>query len=333
MNFSFAHPWLLLLLLLVPVLAWLKGKTGQPKAFLYSSVGLVKNIIGLSRSSVGRILLRMRWLALILLLIALARPQLGEGQAKVRASGIDIVVAIDLSMSMAAEDFELRGEQVNRLVIAKDVLEKFVRKRENDRIGLVAFAGRAYIASPLTLDHDFLLQNLERLNLGSLEDGTAIGSAILAAVNRLRDIEAKSKIVVLMTDGQNNAGKVPPVTAAEAAQTLGIRIYTIGVGTRGIARMPYQNVFGQKTYIDQKVDIDEEMLTKIAQMTGGKYFRAENTAGFRRIYDEIDQLEKTEVEIEKYQRYRELFPYFVLSGLAILLLEIILSNTVWRRLP
>ena len=333
MNFSFAHPWMLLLLLLVPVLAWLKGRTGQPKAFLYSSVGLVKNIIGISRGSVGRILLRMRWLALTLLLIALARPQLGEGQAKVRASGIDIVVAIDLSGSMAAEDFELKGETVNRLVIAKDVLEKFVRKRENDRIGLVAFAGRAYIASPLTLDHDFLLQNLERLNLGSLEDGTAIGSAISAAVNRLRDIEAKSKIVVLMTDGQNNAGKIPPITAAEAAQTLGIRIYTIGVGTRGIARMPYQNVFGQKTYIDQKVDIDEEMLTKIAEMTGGKYYRAENAAGFRRIYDEIDQLEKTEIEIEKYQRYRELFPYFVLSGLAILLLEIILSNTVWRRLP
>jgi Ca-activated chloride channel homolog len=275
----------------------------------------------------------MRWLALTLLLIGLARPQLGEGQAKVRASGIDIVVAIDLSGSMAAEDFELKGEQVNRLIIAKDVLEKFVRKRENDRIGLVAFAGRAYIASPLTLDHDFLLHNLDRLNLGSLEDGTAIGSAISAAVNRLRDIEAKSKIVVLMTDGQNNAGKIPPATAAEAAQTLGIRIYTIGVGTRGIARTPYQNVFGQKTYIDQKVDIDEEMLTKIAAMTGGKYYRAENSAGFRRIYDEIDQLEKTEVEVQKYQRYRELFPYFVLAGLVILLLEIILSNTVWRRLP
>ena len=333
MNFSFAHPWLLLLLLLVPILAWLKGRTGQPKAFLYSSVGLVKNIIGISRSSVGRILLRMRWLALTLLLIALARPQLGEGQAKVRASGIDIVVAIDLSGSMAAEDFELKGEKVNRLVIAKDVLEKFVRKRENDRIGLVAFAGRAYIASPLTLDHDFLLTNLDRLNLGSLEDGTAIGSAISAAVNRLRDIEAKSKIIVLMTDGQNNAGKIPPITAAEAAQTLGMRIYTIGVGTRGIARMPYQNVFGQRTYIDQKVDIDEDMLTKVAEMTGGKYYRAENSAGFRRIYDEIDQLEKTEIEVEKYQRYRELFPYFVLSGLAILLLEIILSNTVWRRLP
>src|SRR5688500_5585070 len=287
MNFSFAHPWLLLLLLLVPILAWLKGKTGQPKAFLYSSVGLVKNIIGISRSSVGRILLRMRWLALTLLLIALARPQLGEGQAKVRASGIDIVVAIDLSGSMAAEDFELKGEKVNRLVIAKDVLEKFVRKRENDRIGLVAFAGRAYIATPLTLDHDFLLQNLERLNLGALEDGTAIGSAISAAVNRLRDIQAKSKIVVLMTDGQNNAGKVPPITAAEAAQALGIRIYTIGVGTRGIARVPYQNVFGQKGYVDQKVDIDEEMLTNMAEMKVGDDFSATTSAGYCLLYTEL----------------------------------------------
>ncbi len=333
MNFSFAHPWLLLLLVLVPLLAWLKGRTGRPNAFLYSSVGLVKNIVGLSRSSVGRILMRMRWLALILLIIALARPRLGEGQAKIRASGIDIVVALDLSGSMAAEDFELKGQPVNRLVIAKDVLEQFIRKRENDRIGLVAFAGRAYIATPLTLDHDFLRQNLERLNLGTLEDGTAIGSAISAAVNRLRDIQAKSRIVVLMTDGQNNAGKVPPATAAEAAQALGIRLYTIGVGTRGIARVPYVNVFGQKGYIDQKVDIDEEMLTKVAEMTGGKYFRAENTAGLRKIYDEIDQLEKTEVEINKYQRFRELYPFVALAGLVILLLEVILSNTVWRRLP
>lgn len=333
MNFSFAHPWLLLLLLIVPILAWLKGKLGRPQAFLYSSVGLVKNIVGITRSSVGRILLRMRWLALILLLIAIARPRFGEGHSTVRASGIDIVVALDLSGSMAAEDFELKGEQVNRLVIAKDVLLQFIRKRESDRIGLVAFAGRAYIATPLTLDHDFLRQNLDRLNLGALEDGTAIGSAISAAVNRLRDIQAKSKIVVLMTDGQNNAGKVPPITAAEAAQALGIRIYTIGVGTRGIARVPYTNVFGQKGYIDQKVDIDEEMLTKVAEMTGGKYFRADNAANFRKIYDEIDKLEKTEVEINKYQRFRELYPFFVLSGLVILLLEIILSNTVWRRLP
>ena len=333
MSFSFAHPWLLLLLLLVPLIAWLKGRAGGRTAFVYSSVGLVKSIVGLTRTSIGAILLKMRWLALLLLLMALARPQLGEGQAKISASGIDIVLALDLSGSMAAEDFELQGEPVNRLVIAKDVVQQFVRKRASDRIGLVAFAGRAYIATPLTLDHDFLLSNLDRLNLGALEDGTAIGSAISAAANRLRDIQAKSKIIVLMTDGQNNAGKVPPITAAEAAQALGVRVYTIGVGTKGTARVPYMNVFGQKSYMDQKVDIDEETLTKVASMTGGKYFRAENTAGLRKIYEEIDQLEKTEIEVKKYQRYRELFPWFVMGGLALLLLEIILSNTVWRKLP
>lgn len=333
MNFSFAYPWLLLLLLAIPLLAWLKSRTGRQAAFLYSSVQLVRGITSLNRSSVGAILLRLRWLALILFIIALARPRLGEGEARIQASGIDIVVALDLSGSMQAEDFELEGEPVNRLVIAKDVLRQFIRRRASDRIGLIAFAGRAYIAAPLTLDHDFLLQNLERLELGSLEDGTAIGSAIAASVNRLRDVEAKSKIVVLMTDGQNNAGKIPPLTAAEAAQALGIRIYTIGVGTRGVARVPYINVFGQKSYIDQKVDIDEETLTSVAERTGGKYYRADSAETLRKIYAEIDQLEKTEVEVNQYQRYRELFQWFVLAGLALLLLEVILSNTVWRKLP
>lgn len=333
MNFSFAHPWLLLLLLLVPLLAWLKGRAGRPGTFLYSSVGLVRGIVGLTRGSVGTALLRLRWLALSLLLLALARPQLGEGDTVVRASGIDIVVALDLSGSMAAEDFELKGQPVNRLVIAKDVLRQFIAKRPSDRLGLVAFAGRAYIASPLTLDHDFLLQNLERLELNTLEDGTAIGSAIATASNRLRDLQAKTKLVVLMTDGQNNAGKVPPVTAAEAAQALGVRLYTIGVGTKGVARVPYVNVFGQKSYMEQAVDIDEEMLTKVAQMTGGKYYRALNTAGLRKVYDEIDQLEKTDIEVKKYQRYVDLFPWFLMAGLVILLLEAILNNTVWRRLP
>lgn len=333
MNLSFAHPWVLAFLLLIPLLAWLKGRLGRQPAFLYSSVQLVKGITDITRSSVGAILLRMRWLALALFIIALARPQLGEGHPKVRASGIDIVVALDLSGSMAAEDFELKDESVNRLVIAKDVLQQFVRKRESDRIGLVAFAGRAYIAAPLTLDHEFLLQNLERLELGALEDGTAIGSAISAGVNRLREVDSKSRVLVLMTDGQNNAGKVPPLTAAEAAQALGVRIYTIGVGTRGVARVPYVNVFGQKGYIDQQVDIDEETLTAVAQKTGGKYFRAENASGLRKIYQEIDQLEKTEVEVRKFQLYREIFGWFVLAGLTVLLLEIILSNTVWRKLP
>lgn len=333
MNVTFAHPWLLLLLLLVPLLAWLKGRRGSQAAFLYSSVALVKGITGITRSSTGAILLRLRWLALSLFIVALARPQLGEGETHITASGVDIVVALDLSGSMAAEDFELRGNQVNRLIIAKDVLEKFIARRVNDRIGLVAFAGRAYIAAPLTLDHDFLLQNLERLDLGTLEDGTAIGSAISAGLNRLREVQSKSKILILMTDGQNNAGKVPPLTAAEAAQSLGVKIYAIGVGTRGTAPMPRTDPFGRKVYVQMQVDIDDESLTRVATRTGGKYYRADSTDTLRSVYAEIDRLEKTEVEVKKFQRYRELFPWLVLPGLVLLLLEIILANTVWRKLP
>src|SRR2546422_2582692 len=231
---SFAQPQFLLLLLLLPALAWLKGKVGFQPAFLYSSVQLVRGIMGITRSRAGSILLKLRWLALALFILALARPQFGEGETKVTASGVDIVVAIDLSGSMSSEDFELKGQRVNRLAIAKDVLQKFVAKRPNDRIGLVAFARDAYIAAPLTLDHDFLLQNLERLEIATPDkDGTAIGSALTAALNRLREIRSKSKIVILMTDGQNNAGKVPPLTAAEAAETLAVKGFSIrGTGER-----------------------------------------------------------------------------------------------------
>src|SRR5437762_922074 len=251
----FANPWLLLLLLLLPLLAWLRGKSGRQAAFLYSSISLVKNIVGITRSGAGAMLMRLRWLALAMFLVALARPQIGEGHTKVRASGIDIVIVMDVSGSMASEDFELKGEPASRLAIARDVIEKFVRKRVNDRVGLVAFGGRAYIAAPLTLDHDFLLQNLERINIGSIEDGTAIGSALSASVNRLRDLKSKSKIVILMTDGQNNAGKIPPLTAAEAAQTLGVKVYTIGVGIRGQAPFPVMTPLG-KRYQMMNVDID-----------------------------------------------------------------------------
>lgn len=330
---TFAHPYLLLLLLLLPVLAWLQGRRGQNSAFLYSSVQLVKPISGLSRSRAGRILLMLRWLSLALFIIALAQPRLIKGESSRRASGIDIVIALDLSGSMASEDFELNRQRVNRLTIAKDVLQKFIMQRPADRIGLVAFAGKAYVASPLTFDHDFLLQNLERLRLGMIEDRTAIGSGLTSSLNRLRDLKSKSKIVILMTDGQNNAGKVPPLTAAEVAQTLKIKVYTIGVGTRGTAPMPYVNVFGQKDYQQVKVDIDEETLTQVAERTGGKYFRADNSENLRKIYAEIDRLEKTDFEVKKYQQFEELFHWVILSGLFVLLLEIILSQTVWRKLP
>ncbi len=331
---TFAHPYFLLLLLLLPVLAWLKGKIGFQPAFLYSSVQLVRGITGITRSRAGSILLKLRWLALALFIIALARPQLGEGETKITASGIDIVIAIDLSGSMSSEDFELRGQRVNRLMIAKDVLQKFIDNRPNDRIGLVAFATDAYIAAPLTLDHDFLLQNLDRLEIAAPgKDQTAIGSALAAALNRLRELKSKSKIVILMTDGQNNAGKVPPLTAAEAAETLKVKVYTIGVGTRGLAPFPYIDAFGRKDYKPLQVDIDEETLTQIARRTGGKYYRADKTETLRSVYEEIDQLEKTEVEVKKYQRYRELFPLVALPGLVVLLLEVILNHTVWRKLP
>ena len=330
---TFGTPYLLALLALLPLLAWLRGRQGQPASFLYSSVQLVKGITGITRSGARGFLLRLRWLCLALLLVGLARPQAGEGQKRVTASGIDIAFALDLSSSMASEDFEIRGERVNRLALAKDALTRFIEKRESDRIGLVVFAKDAFVAGPLTLDHDFLLQNLARLKLDMIPDGTAIGLGLSAALNRLRDLTSKSKIVILMTDGQNNAGKVPPLTAAEVAQTLGIKVYTIGVGTRGLAPVPVIDPFGRKRYDQRPVDIDEETLQEIAKRTGGRYFRADKTETLREIYDEIDQMEKTEVAVKRYQYFQELFPWPVLAGLIILLLELALSNTVWRRLP
>jgi Ca-activated chloride channel family protein len=322
-------------LLLLPVLAWLQGKRGQNSAFLYSSVQLVKPLSGLTRSRAGRILAALRWLSLALFIIALAQPRFIKGESSSRASGIDIVVAIDLSGSMDARDFELNGKPVNRLTIAKDVLQKFIDNRPTDRIGLIAFADRAYVASPLTLDHDFLRLNLDRLHLDMIGNATAIGSALTSSLNRLRDLQSKSRIVILMTDGQNNAGKVPPLTAAEVAETLKVKVYTIGVGTRGMADTPVgiDPFSGQKIYQPRPVDIDEETLTKVADKTGGKYFRADNSESLRKIYAEIDRLEKTEVDVKKYRQYEELFMWAILAGLVILLLEIILGQTIWRKLP
>jgi Ca-activated chloride channel family protein len=331
---TFAHPYLLLLLLLLPVLAWLKGRHGQGSAFLYSSVDLVRPVSGLSRSKAGSILLNLRWLALGLFIVALAQPRFIKGETEIKASGIDIVLALDLSTSMASEDFLVNGERINRIDLAKQVLSEFIDKRPNDRIGLIAFAGRAYIASPVTLDHDYLHKNLDRLHLGIIEDRTAIGQGLAASVNRLRELKSKSRIVILMTDGQNNAGKIPPLTAAEIAQTLNVKVYTIGVGVRGEAPYPVGvDPFGRKMYRPLPVDIDEDTLTKIADKTGGKYFRADSSETLRRIYAEIDRMEKTDAKVKKYQQYQEIFGQVALAGLAVLVLEMILGHTVWRKLP
>jgi Ca-activated chloride channel homolog len=339
---TFGQPYFLLLLLLLPVLAWLKGKQGKPPAFVYSSVQLVRGILNVSRTRSGAFLAALRWLVLALLIIALAQPRLTKSETKVTASGVDIAVALDMSGSMASEDFEAPREswvqagpqRVNRLEMAKMVLKKFIDKRPADRIGIVAFASQAYIASPLTLDHEFLLQNLARLELGAIDDTrTAIGSALSTAINRLRELKSKSKIIILMTDGQSNAGKVPPITVAEATKTLGIKVYTIGVGTRGTAPMP-QYWGGRKVgYRQVPVDIDEDTLQKIADLTGGKYYRADNAKRFQAIYAEIDRLEKTEAEVKKFSRHNELFAWLITPGLGLLLLEVLLRHTIWRRLP
>ncbi|MCC6235364.1 MAG: VWA domain-containing protein [Verrucomicrobiales bacterium] len=330
---SFAHPWLLLLLVLLPLLAWLRRRWARESAFLYSSTQLVQGIASLKQSHASIVLRQLRWLGLACLIVALARPRIGESEVSVSASGIDIVVAMDFSMSMAAEDFRVDNRRANRVAAAKDVLRKFIARRPSDRIGLVAFAGRAYVAAPLTLDHAFLLERLEQLQLGVIEDGTAIGAAIAAGLNRLRDLDSKSRILIVMTDGQNNAGKVPPATAAEAAKALGVKVYTIGVGTRGVAPYPQRDAFGQVRYVPTNVDIDEELLTKIAEGTGAKYFRAVDMDTLRSIYDDIDAMEKTTAEVTTYQRYHEAFSWFAIPGLILLLLEIVLGHTVWRKLP
>jgi Ca-activated chloride channel family protein len=247
---------------------------------------------------------------------------------------VDIVVALDMSGSMASEDFEVGNGRVSRIEMAKTVLKKFIDKRPNDRIGLVVFASQAYIAAPPTLDHDFLLQQIDRLELGRIDPNqTAIGSALAAAVNRLRELKSKSRIVILMTDGENNAGKIAPLTAAEAARALGVRVYTIGVGMQGKAPMP---VFfgGRKVgYQWEPVDIDEDTLTKIAAATGAKYYRADNAEKFQAIYAEIDGLEKSEAEIKKFTQFQELFPWLISPGLGLLLVEVALRHTLLRRLP
>jgi Ca-activated chloride channel family protein len=332
---TFAHPYVLLGLLGLPFLALLKGQQGRRAAFIYSSLNLVRPEDRPARDAAGMILPNLRWLALALLIIALAQPRRTETETSISASGVDIVVALDMSMSMEAMDFQLRGKDVNRLEMAKEVLKNFIRKRPSDRIGLVAFAARPYVAAPLTLDHDFLLQNLERMQLGTVKEfnATAIGSALATSVSRLSELKSKSKIAILMTDGQNNTGKVPPLSAAEAAQALKVKVYTIGVGRRGQSYVLRRNLFGQWYKEPAMVDIDEDTLKKIADLTGGKYYRADDSQRFRAIYDEIDKQEKTEVNVKKFVRHTELAHWMMLAGLLVLVTEVLLANTILRRLP
>jgi Ca-activated chloride channel homolog len=326
----FVYPELLWLLLLLPLLAFIRGRRGQAPALIFSTTSIAATLAHGRRTSPGHILTAIRLLAIGLLIVALARPQQGNTTTEINASGIDILLAVDVSGSMQAMDFTLKGNQADRLDVVKSVVDQFIDARPNDRIGLVAFAGRPYMVSPLTLDHNWLRKRLDALSIGMVEDGTAIGSAIGSGISRLREKDAKSRIMILLTDGMNNAGKVPPLVAAEMAETLKIKIYTIGVGTRGEAPMPITDNFGRKRMVRAKVDIDENTLTKVAQMTGALYFRATDTQSLQKIYDEINTMETTTRTIKNFEHYRELFPALVIAALLLFGLELLRDH---KRLP
>jgi Ca-activated chloride channel family protein len=324
---------LLWLLVALPVLAIVRARRGPRAAVRYASADLVREVGRTTRSRLGGVLPYLRVPALALMIVALARPQTSHATTSVKASGVDIVMAIDVSGSMASLDLTLDGKPADRLSVVKRVVAKFIDGRPNDRLGMIAFAGAPYLVSPLTLDHDWLQRNLARVELGTIEDGTAIGSALTSAVNRLRASDARSKIVVLLTDGVNNAGKVAPPLAAEAAAALGIKVYTIGVGTRGQAPMPIVDADGRRHIVMADADVDEATLSQIAKTTGGAFFRATDTASLEAIYQRIDALEKTTREVSRYERHDEKFAWALLPGLALLAGELGLATTWVRRVP
>jgi len=329
----FNHPEILWLLALIPLLTFMHGKKGPASAIKYSSSRVAAQLAGGRKSTAGRWLGAVRLIALALLIVALARPQIVHGTTEVEASGIDILLALDVSGSMKALDFSIKGKQVSRIDVVKQVVSRFIKERPNDRIGLVAFAGMPYIVSPQTLDHNWLQQRLETVRTGMMKDGTAIGSAIASGVNRLRDQKAKSKIVILLTDGMNNAGKVSPVTAAEAAEAMGIKVYTIGAGSHGEVPVPVTDRNGNSRLVMAKVNIDEDTLKKVASMTGAQYYRATGTESLKKIYGEINKLEKTTRKIKKFEHRTEVFPWAAIPVLFLLGLETTLSQTRFRRLP
>ena len=328
-GITFAYPWILYFLILVPALPvwyWMKGKQRQP-SITYSSLKVFKEIPASWREKFRHLPVILRTLALFLLIVALARPQSYNSGENIYTEGIDIAMVLDISGSMLAEDLK-----PNRIEAAKQVIDNFISNRTSDRIGLVIFARQAFTQCPLTIDYGVLRHLLSKVEPGMIEDGTAIGNAIADGVNRLKDGKAKSKIIILLTDGMNNAGEIDPLTAAQIAKTFGIRIYTVGVGAKGEAPYPVQTPFGVR-YQMIPADIDEGMLQQIADITGGAYFRATDTKALKEIYDKIDKLEKSRVEVTSYRQAKELFYNWLGAGLVLIFLEIGISQTIFRKVP
>lgn len=340
-SFQFANPLLLGLLAVVALLAArsLLARSGnsrrtaaRPATLTYSAASLARDLPRSWRVAFRPVLTAMRLLAIAMIVVALARPQIVQGQETIKGEGVDIALALDISGSMAALDFQ----PANRLQAAKQVIADFIAERPYDRIGLVVFAAEAFSQAPLTLDRNTLSRSLEQVELApdlNLDDGTAIGLGLANAASMLVNSDAKSKVVILLTDGVHNAGEIDPLTAAEAAKSLGVKVYTIGAAKPGQVPVPVQSMFGGTQIAYQESQIDEQVLRQVADITGGRYFRAEDSRDLRAIYDAIDQLEKSQVEVQVFNRYQELAGWLMVPALLVLLIELALSHTVFRRLP
>ena len=324
---AFRHPWVLLLLLLVPVAAWLRHGRRRQAPLAFPGAALLASLPRSPWLPLRHLPPMLFAAGLALAIVAAARPQTGIRESRVETEGVDIVLVVDTSTSMRAEDFSTATRRMNRLDAVKEVIARFIRARANDRIGMISFAAMPYTLAPLTTDHAWLLLQLDRLQTGMLEDGTAIGDAIAAGVNRLRDSQAKSKIVVLLTDGINNAGRISPMDAARAAAALDIKIHAVGAASdqprRGMGLFSFA----------VEPEIDDAMLTQVAEATGGSYFRATDLRSLEETYRRIDEMEKTQIELDQYTRYEERFAPLLVAALLCLGLEALLGFTRIGRLP
>ena len=329
--YRFAYPYFLFLLVLVAAGAFIAYRR-KPSAITFSGASELRSLVGKGSFFLLKIPLLLRVITLVLLVAAVARPQKYNVSSEVNRSGVDIILAIDTSGSMKALDFFIEKKRVNRLDAVKHVVHDFISKREDDRIGLIVFGEKAFTQSPLTMDNGLLLNLVENMEIGMAGDSTAIGLAVALGAKRLKDIKAKSKVLILLTDGRNNAGGIDPMQAAEAAAETGARIYTIGVG--GFEPVPFvvDTIFGKRVQ-KVKLDLDENTLKKIAEIGGGRYFRASDSKKLKKIYDIIDKLEKTEIKLKQFFNFEELYKYFLFPALLTLILEILAKSLIIRSVP
>ena len=343
-SFRFEEPWFLLLLL-APVFFRLFGDRWKKLPVVrFPGARIFAKSKGFRHSWTKTAQNSLYYFGCVSLILSLARPQFGAASSRSRMNGIDIMLLLDVSLSMLSEDFSIGSQRVSRLEVVKQVTEKFINGRPDDRIGVIAFSGRPYLISPLTLDHKWLIENLARLTirrvgdqtaLGSslVEDGTAIGSALVTGANRLKDKRSKSRVIVLLTDGDNNAGNIPPLTAAEAAAAIGIKIYTIGTGTNGLVPFPHSDGFGNTYYSEEYMPFKEDTCREIAKIGGGVFFRATDTKTMREIFEQIDKLERTGIDVQQYQNYDDVFPWLLAAGFVLLGTAFTLRETIWSVVP